>query len=233
MKKMLLPLLFFFSQVVFSQTGEKNFIDQNYIEVNGSAELEVVSDLIYVHIVLKDKENKNKLSVAELEKQMFLNLEGAGIDLKKDLVVEDFTGNLKDAWLSKPDMVLIKQYQLTLHETSNMQKIFLALQSLGITEVSIERLDHSQIEKYRTEVKVNAIKAAKEKAQALAGAIGQTIGRAIYIQEMDVPYYQTEERNMNVMFKASPEGGMQDEQTNLEFEKIKLRYSVLVRFELK
>jgi uncharacterized protein len=232
MKSFYTLLLITFSLTAIAQNNEKNFIDQNYVEVTGTAFMEVVPDLIYINIVLKDKENKNKLSLAEIEVLMFAKMGDIGIDVKKDLAVRDFTGNLKEYWFSKPDMVLMKQYQLTIHETATLQKAFLALQGLGITEVSIERLDHSQIEKFRNEVKVNAIKAAKDKAQSLTSAIGQTTGRAIYIQEMDVPYYQNE-MNANVMFKASSAGFSPSEDTNLDFEKIRLNSSILVRFELK
>ena len=38
-----------------AQTGEKNFIDQNYIEVTGTAEMEIVPDEIYLKIVLSEK----------------------------------------------------------------------------------------------------------------------------------------------------------------------------------
>ena len=33
-----------------AQVGSKNFIDQNYIELSGTAELEVVPDEIYISI---------------------------------------------------------------------------------------------------------------------------------------------------------------------------------------
>lgn len=39
------------------------------------------------------------------------------------------------------------------------------------------------------EVKVKAIKAAKEMAESLSSALNQTISRAIYIQEVANPYY--------------------------------------------
>ena len=54
----------------FSQNGENNFIDQNYIEVTGRAEMEIVPDLIYLNIVLSDKDNKNKQSPEEIDRSM-------------------------------------------------------------------------------------------------------------------------------------------------------------------
>ena len=39
--------------------------------------------------------------------------------------------------------------------------------------------------KFRQNVKIEAVKAAKVKAEALAGAIDQTIGKALLIEEID------------------------------------------------
>ena len=68
--------------------------------------------------------------------------------------------------------------------------VFQELESLGISNINIERIDHSELDKFREEVKVAAIKAAKQKAEALAGAIDQSIGKAIYILEQDYQLYQ-------------------------------------------
>jgi uncharacterized protein YggE len=66
-----------------------------------------------------------------------------------------------------------------------LQKVFFEFQELGISNVFIERLEHSNIEQYRKEVKASAVKAAKEKAEILAIALNQKIGKAIYVQEAD------------------------------------------------
>lgn len=44
-----------------AQTGEKNFIDQNYVEVTGTAELEIVPDEIYLRIVISEKDKGKKV----------------------------------------------------------------------------------------------------------------------------------------------------------------------------
>lgn len=88
-------------------------------------------------------------------------------------------------------------------------------------------MDHSQIEKLRREVKEDAIKVAKEKATGLAAAIGQSIKEAIYIREehwggMAAQYMS------NVAFDVD-RGGVD---AGVDFEKIKLQGTVLVRFKL-
>ena len=65
--------------------GQKNFIDQNYIEVKGIAKLEIVPNEIYLTIHIDEKDTKNKESVEVLEKQMFSALKKAGVNLEKQV----------------------------------------------------------------------------------------------------------------------------------------------------
>lgn len=238
MKQILFALcLLSISYSGFPQTGEKNFIDQNYIEVTGKAEMAIVPDLIYLEIVLSDKDNKNKYSLDQIDKIMIKKLNEIGIDLSKDLSVTDFNSEFKKYWLSADDIILTKQYQLIVHDANTLQSIFKELQKLGISQISIEKVDHSNIEQYRKEVKTNAIKAAKEKAEGLANAINQAIGKALYIQEVDFfsPYIATNTIQNNIRGAQNSFGQtlVDGNGPYIEFEKINLQYTILVRFELK
>jgi uncharacterized protein YggE len=240
MKQLIACFLFVVSATTFAQTGEKNFIDQNYIEVSGKAELEIVPDIIYLKIILSDKDNKNKQTLGETEKSMIAKLTEIGVDISKDLSIKDFASNFKLYWLSKSDIFLTKEYQLVAHDTKTLQKIFFEFQKLGISNVTIEKIDHSKMEQFRKEVKVNAIKAAKEKAESLTSAINQTIGKAIYIQEADYmnPYtmsnsIQGRMLGVNMKMQKSTDSNDIDSAPEMEFEKINIVYSILVKFELK
>lgn len=239
MRKLIIGLLLSISVAGYAQIGEKNFIDQNYIEVTGKAELEIIPDMIYVKIVLSDKENKDKLPLAEIEKIMIKKLSEIGIDLNKDLSLMDFASNLKSYWF-KSNVALSKQYQLIAHDSKMLQKVFFEFQKLGISNISIEKLEHSKIEQYRKEVKVNAIKAAKEKAESLAVAINQSIGKALYIQEADNwnPYLvsnsiQGSAAGINVKTNTAYSESFDESVSDIEFDKIKVESAINVRFELK
>jgi hypothetical protein len=161
MKNTLTAFLLTVAISTFSQTAEKNFIDQNYIEVTGVAEMEITPDLIYVDIVLSENDNKNKMSLTETEAKMIIKLKEIGIDVTKDMSVRDFTSSFKYYWISKTDVMLTKEYQLVLRDAKLLQKVFTEMKNLGISNLSINRFDHTKIEQFRKEVKVNAIKAAK------------------------------------------------------------------------
>jgi len=237
MKHLIIGLLLTFTLSAFSQSGEKNFIDQNYIEVTGKAELDIVPDLIYLKIILSEKDNKSKQSLDETEKSMISKLTEIGVDINKDLSIRDIASNFKYYWISKSDIVLSKEYQLIVHDTKTLQKVFSELQNLGISNLTIDKLDHSKIEQFRKNVKNNAIKAAKDKAESLTSTINQTIGKAIYIQELDNQYLsnalQGRLAGVNVRVRGYSSENKAESMPDIEFEKINLQYSILVRFELK
>jgi hypothetical protein len=233
MRNIIIAMFLILSTSIFSQNGEKNFIDMNYIEVTGKAEKQIVPDLIYLKIILSDNDNKNKQGIEVIEKAMIAKFTELGIDVAKDLSVKDFDSNYKKYWLSKTNIVLTKEYQLIVHETKTLQKVYLEMQKLGISNVSIEKIDHSLLQQFRKEVKINAIKAAKEKAESLMNAVSQTIGKAIYVQEYDVPIYYN--RYQNAISNAVSKYDTQNEMSEptMDFEKIILQSSILVRFEIK
>jgi len=235
MKHLLVGLLLTISLTGFFQNGEKNFIDQNYIEVTGKAEMEIVPDMIYLRIVLSDKDNKNKQSLNEIDKSMIDKLTEIGVDVSKDLSVKNFVSNFKSYWLSKTDVILTRQYQLIIHDTKTLQKVYFEFQKLGISNMSIDRLDHSKIVQFRKDIKTNAVKAAKEKAEALTAALDRTIGKAIYIQEIESPnILQGRLAGLTANYiSAAPRYSNESSTPDVEFEKINLQYSILVRFELK
>ncbi len=234
MRNTLIFLLILTSFNVYGQNGSKNFIDQNYIEVSGKAEMEITPDKIYLQIQLSEKDDKNKLSLTERENQMFKELEEIGIDISKDLVIKDISSNFKFYFLSKNDIFLTKEYQVLVTNGKTASRIFLELEKIGISNISIDKLDNSRIEEFRKETKVNAIKAAKEKAKLLTQSIDQEIGRAIYVKELNnIIGYASGAANNITIRGASSLYGSRAVDLEVDFEKIRLEYSILCRFELK
>ncbi|WP_409966489.1 hypothetical protein PIECOFPK_00625 [Mycovorax composti] len=227
MKKVLTAFAVLFSISAFAQIGEKNFIDKNYIEVTGTSEIEIIPDKIYIQVVLAEKDSKNKNALSVQEKQMLQKLQELGIDTKKDVLIKDLTSNLKTGFLSK-DILLNKQYQIIVKDGKTAGQVFLALEEIGISNASIEKLESSKIEEYRQEAKIKAIQAAKEKASLLCNTIGQKAGRALYIQEQEImarPIYAN-----TVMYAARAKEAA--DAADLNFESLKVEARVLCRFEI-
>jgi uncharacterized protein YggE len=232
MRALLFLLLLTIPILSYSQTGQKNFIDQNYIEIIGKAEMEIVPNIIDLKIIINENDTKGKTSISDLEKSMFDKLTEIGIDLEKDLVVKDLTSNFKFHVILKTDIVLMKEYILTVDKASKAAEVIAQLEKIGISNINIEKLDHSEIDKFRQDVKISAIKAAQTKAKYLANAVNQEIGRALFIEEIDTPL--TYNQNSNVMIRGiSNIYGSSAKIPNIEFDKIVISSSIGVRFELK
>jgi len=238
MRHLIFSLLFLSSTLLIAQTGGKNFIDQNYIEVTGKAEMEIAPDEIYIRILINEKDFKGK-TLSDIEKSMYEKLKELGIDISKDLAIKDFVSNFQYYWFIKADPRLTKEYQLQVHDAQTAGSVFIELQKLGISNASISRIENSKIIDYRREVKIAAIKAAQDKAKELALAINQDIGRAIYIQEIEINNRNLSGSNATISniairgYSSQNTYGSNMPGPDIEFEKIKLEYNMLVRFDLK
>jgi hypothetical protein len=235
MRKLFVILTILISISIFAQTGEKNFIDQNYIEVTGKAEIEIIPDQIYLKILLNEKEFKNKQSIVEIEKLMIDKLIEIGIETETNLAIKDFASNFQFYWLGKSDIFVTKEYQLLVNDAATAGEVFVELEKIGISNITIDKIDHSEIREFKKQVKIDAIKAAKEKAIELSTAIDQNIGRALFIVENDRNNYLSNTLSGKVA-GVTIRGARSNETKqylDIEFEKITIEYSILCRFELK
>lgn len=234
MRKLITIITLLITSLTYSQTGEKNFIDQNFIEITGKAELEVVPDEIYLKIIINEKDYKGKETLEYLEKLMKKKLIEIGIDIEKDLAIKDLVSNFKNYWIKSNKIYTTKEYQLLVNNATTAGIVFQELESIGISNITIDKIDHSKIVEFKLEVLERAMRAAKSKASSLAESINQTIGKAIYVREIE--HIEIGGRvaglsNIVVTAYAINKDSMESTST-IEFEKIKLEYSILARFEL-
>jgi len=235
MKKLFLALFLITITATFAQSGTKNFIDQNYIEVTGKVETEITPDEIYISIVINEKDKKGKVSLEKQENKMLAKLKQLEIDIKKDLKVLDFSSNYKFFFLRKTDILKSKKYQLIVHDGLQLAKVFQALESIDISNTSIYKVGHSQLEEHKRKAKIKALKNAKEKATDYAQAIDQSVGRVLFIQEMNTQHMNYRNNNMlnEVVVAYGTTKDKMEQVNNIEFEKIKIYASVMARIELK
>ena len=232
--KNLLILLFTFSVLNLTSQIQNN---QNYIEVIGKSELIVAPNKIYLKILLSDGKSKVKIDLDKKEKKMIDVLRDLGID-RENLVVKDLSSHFKHFLFSQNKLYYSKEYQLLISKSEMVGEVFKALSNVGITKVSIEKLDHSDMIGLRKKVKIDAIKAAREKAIYLAAAIGQDIGKAIHISETGNYYMPLTNsnsiiENRNYSPKMISSSNMKVPMYNIDYGKIKIESSIMCRFELK
>lgn len=227
MKKLLFTLTLLAAITSFAQSYEPK-PEIPYIEVNGTAEKEVVPDIIYVSIALTDKVvNKDTYTISAQEEKLKKALQGLGIDLK-NLTLADASSDVIMHKRREKGVAQRQEYLLKLSTASEVTRVFEMLHDNDIKEATISRVDHSKMDELRKEVRINAIKAAKDKATYLLEAIGQQPGKPLIVrEEMGMPY----RANMysNVSFDAAAMG----RQEETDFRKIKIQFSYYVKYEIK
>ncbi len=229
-------IVLFLCLSLLSTKAQKNFIDQNYIEVSGTAEMEILPNEIYLKIVLDENDFKNKVTLLQMEKNMLEVLQQLDVDVKKDLTVLDMASNFRSYWVKSKDIKTIKEFQLKVADAKTAGSVIRKLEAIQISNINIDRVDHSDLEKFKSEVKVNAIRAAKSKAEKLAESVGQKCGKAIHIREITpMNYGMVQGRVAGISVNMKVKGYVEDDLESLpviEFEKIKLESTIQVNFVL-
>lgn len=231
MKNVFLSIILIFAGMnLMAQRDGKNFIDQPYIEVTGTAELEIVPDMIYLKIVLNESDSKGKISLDRLEKTMKDRLGALGIDVAKDLTVEDLSSSFTRYFLKEKEVTTSRHYILLVHDAATAGKAIQALSEEGISNISLSKIDHSQITQKRFDLRLEAVRVARQKAQAMAECIGQQIGKAIYISENNAfpSFVQSNANSLMLNETLSDDSQEQD----LSFDCINIKTSVVVSFIL-
>lgn len=203
----------------------------SYIQVNGRAEREIAPDEFYLQIVINERDSKGKVSVESQQRDMIAALKRLGVNVEKQLKV----ANLSSEFFKKNTSVATAKYQLQLGSSAEVGKVWQALDGLGISNVSILKVSHSQLERYKSEVRVEAMRNAKQNAATLVEAIGQTIGKCFYVYDSNNDVMPVFYNNMAVMrsAKAFDAAEAAAEEEPLDFKTIKLQYSVQAKFVLE
>lgn len=213
---------------------EKNFIDQNYIEITASATKEVSPDEIFISITIEERDNKSK-SLEKQEKLMFARLKTLGIDLEKEMLIKDMATQIQEYILKKNTVVTSKSYQLKITSTDMLIKVFKELEKLSIPNVSIVKTDVTDKEKVKNEVMIMATEKAKARAEILANALGRKLGKAIYIQHSEGYQRDIVIRGL-ASFGAKMENANVTEEyagPDLAFGKISFTQNIYIKFSLE
>jgi len=226
---MILALLPFALSAQLSQETTKP-----YIEVVGTSEMEVIPNEIYISFTLKERmDGKNKITIESQETNVKRQLQKAGFNLDK-LSLADASADFVTVKRKNKEVLASKNYVMKVATTSEVASVFEVLDAEEVLNADIIRVAHSEIEKYRKEVKIMAVKAAKEKAGYLLEAIGESVGMPLMIQEresyddiMPMPLMA----NMKMAMSADAE--FVAEVPEISFQKIKLKYSVFTRFAIE
>jgi len=227
-------LLILLSVSSFAQFDPNPLHSTPYIEVTGEGELEVVPNEIFLQFTLKERyDGKTKINIEDLEKKMKQHLKVNKFDLSK-LSLADADANFVTIKRKNKDVLASKDFIIEVSSTQELADVWEILDEIDAANAHVQRVDHSQMEDFKKEVKIKAIKNAKEKASYLLDAVDEQVGRALFIQERE-NYSQPYAEKMMIRGVASfqnDELEMADEPA-ISFQKIKLTYKVFARFAIE
>lgn len=203
------------------------------IEVSGSAEMKIIPDEIFLGITLREyKEGNKKIGINQLEQELVKAIEIINID-KSNLRVANIGSYDWNSRRKKNDLMAVKKFQLKVDKVNKVNELFEKLDSKGITNVTIDNYGHSEIAKFRKQVKISAIQAAKEKAKFLLDTIGENLGGVLQVNEVDNGDFilpRGRLSNTAVVHRAAPS---YDYKSELEFMTMNIRYEISAIFEIK
>ena len=229
--KKVFSVLFIMTALFMQAQNEISIMDKKYVEVTGVAEMEVIPNEIYINITLQEEKEGMKRSVEEQEEILINKLKKLNVDVKnlKLSNVGSYT-----YWDKKnKESFKQKSFELKLEDAGKASEVMYALNTLEIYRMYVGRTEHSDIEKFKKEVKINAVVAAKEKASYLLEAVDEEVGDVIFIVEQGNNYYGGY-RAMGVSNVAMmAEGAPYTPNADVEFKPILIQYNILARFEIK
>jgi uncharacterized protein YggE len=217
------------------------------ITVSGSAAMEVVPDQIFVNVMLREYQKRGE-EKKDLEKIKTDFLEACRASGLPDSVVSivSYTGYNNYFWLRKkkknPDLNASITYQIVFSNSRQMDDMVDKLDDEATQSFNIVSTSHSKMTEFRKQLKIQAVKAAKDKAIYLTDAIAEKLGSAITVKEpeengSDVYGLTGRLKGVNVASQSNAyyksAVNDYDKGVEIDFKKLKLRYEVDVIFALQ
>ena len=210
--------------------------NSRYIEVTGSSETDIIPDEIHFMITIKEywqeefekkskpEDYQTKVPVNEIEHNLMSALKQAGI-APSDIQTKE----VGDYWRERgKDFLISKTFDIKLQNPDQINRIIQTVNTKGIQSMNIGELKNKDLQEYRKQGKIEALKAARQKADYLVAAMGQKLGNVLRIvepEERSFSYFQPQSAMSNVAipsYDSNPEN----------FRTIKLRYQMTARFEI-
>lgn len=212
-----------------AQTPECNSNGYACIEVSGSAEKEVEPDTFYLQVTLNESDSKGRINIANQQRTMLSALKKCGIDTDANVT----RLNLSSSFYNKKTNMSTASYQIKLNSAELVSSVWQTLDELGVSSVRFVKSECSALEMVKDELRAEAVRNAKHQAELMSDAVGQKVGKCIYIGG---GYVSTPSNGGQIrLMKAAANLDMmsaEEESDNVLFTKIKVTANVNAKFLL-
>src|SRR6186997_754385 len=200
-------LIILFLALSLTTFGQEVFKGEHFIEVTGSSEMEVEPNEIFLFVRLREfEENRTKVSLEKLDQDFLQAVKAANID-KKNLTIADAGSKLEKIRRKDKDTFREKSYEIKLTSAAELEKFLEKIEPVKVDQLDLTRLHHTDMEKFKIDLKVKALQAAKSKGSTLLKSIGAEIGKPIMVRDWDQDPVQPLPRGQaNVMMWKNAEG---------------------------
>jgi len=221
------------------------------IKVTGSSSLVVTPDIIPVHINIREyyeeefqygkypSDYKTLVTLESIERDLMSKIRALGI-ADTAVKVEQLGTTWRPYWDYNNDgkndvlgpMLRRKNIIVTLNNLAVADKLLNSLSMNGVDNISLGTLRHSKEQEHRKQVKIAAMKAAREKAQYLVESVGAKLGQILNITEVNDTYswYPRNTASNSAFSNTSIDAS---ESADVQVRDITVRYEMEAMFEIQ
>jgi uncharacterized protein YggE len=203
------------------------------------AEREVTPDIAYLSISLKefymDGNTRKKVFIETLEKQLYDAAMQAGVK-KEDFTIQNIYSYNYNTKKKGNELLQSRQYRIKITNLNGLNEMMDKIDPYGIQSTSISGYDHSQKREIEKELKTAAVKDARQNAEILAAADGQSVGKVLVINDNSSFNFNDlvpSTRMYSMAAKTISADGAEVESLNIDIRPIKLICQIDGVFELK
>jgi uncharacterized protein YggE len=179
--------------------------------------------------VLKEYlDGRKKLEMNKLESELVKAVKAEDMPAE-NLTVENIYGyNWNWKKQRAEEFLATKSFKLKVSDLKQMNDLLARLDERGVNNVGIASYTHSDLDQYQQELKLQALKNAKEKAGFLLNGIDEKLGPILDVSELD-------RQQGPIMYRAQAMEMADDAgyQSELEFQTIKLEAEVMAVFSIE
>jgi uncharacterized protein YggE len=240
--------MYIFTTLIFAFLCTQYVSAQNYdprrtISVSGTAEVKVVPNEVVISMAVetnnmsldKAREENDSKTSAVLSMARKYGIEEKFIQTSH-MQVEPRFDNRYNTYETERKFLgyyVTKNITITLRDVSKFEKFIADALTLGTNYIHSTDFGTTDLRKYKDQARLDAIRAAKEKATALAGELGQKIGKPITITEGSVQPIYGYLRGTMTSNMIRDEGQGADGGGSVAPGEIKVEANVNVTFELE
>ena len=241
MTKRLVPLAALalaFACAAHARAQEQRPAAPRLVTVTGEAEILVVPDEVVFDVTVQNLNRDLRLAKAQTDERLkgliaLARKHGvAERDIQTDYINIGPRYRCGDETRTLIGYAVRKDLVFTLREVERAEALLSEVLESGVHRVNSVAFRTSQMRKHRDAARAQAVRAAREKAAALASEIGQSIGKAYSIDEEVPSPVRLAAQNVSSNYIGPSGGEASESEGTLALGQIRIVARITARFEL-